>query len=77
MWLLENLDDVFEGRRLWLRPGKLYLFGRTVSEPGQFAISDKTISRKHLTIQVDEVPEGGGVCVYSLRLKCPATDSFV
>ncbi|KAK3940025.1 hypothetical protein QBC46DRAFT_436346 [Diplogelasinospora grovesii] len=58
MWLLES--DLFEGRRLWLRPGKLYLFGRTASEPGQLAISDKTISRKHLTIQVDSVKDGGG-----------------
>ncbi|GAB1317345.1 hypothetical protein MFIFM68171_07555 [Madurella fahalii] len=58
MWLLES--DIFEGRKLWLRPGKLYLFGRTAAEPGQLAISDKTISRKHITIQVDNVPEGGG-----------------
>ncbi|KAL1837610.1 hypothetical protein VTJ49DRAFT_3571 [Mycothermus thermophilus] len=48
------------GRKLWLRPGKLYLFGRTVAEPGQLLISDKTVSRKHLTIRVDNVPEGGG-----------------
>ncbi|KAK5659271.1 hypothetical protein OQA88_1363 [Cercophora sp. LCS_1] len=58
MWILEC--DAFEGRKLWLRPGRLYLFGRTSSEPGQLAISDKTVSRKHLTIQVDNVPEGGG-----------------
>ncbi|KAK3904565.1 hypothetical protein C8A05DRAFT_13545 [Staphylotrichum tortipilum] len=58
MWLLES--DLFEGRKLWLRPGKLYLFGRTAAEPGQLAISDKTISRKHITIQVDDVTEGGG-----------------
>ncbi|KAK4153348.1 hypothetical protein C8A00DRAFT_33901 [Chaetomidium leptoderma] len=58
MWLLES--DLFEGRELWLRPGKLYLFGRTAAEPGQLAISDKTISRKHITIQVDNVPDGGG-----------------
>ncbi|KAL2263821.1 hypothetical protein VTK26DRAFT_4988 [Humicola hyalothermophila] len=58
MWLLES--NLFEGRKLWLRPGKLYLFGRTAAEPGQLAISDKTISRKHITIQVDRVPEGGG-----------------
>ncbi|KAK3320188.1 hypothetical protein B0T19DRAFT_283600 [Cercophora scortea] len=63
MWLLES--DVFEGRKLWLRPGKLYLFGRTASEPGLLAISDKTISRKHLTIQVDKVPEGGGRNLHS------------
>lgn len=27
---------------------------------GEYAVFDKTISRKHLTIQIDEVPEGGG-----------------
>ncbi|KAJ6442689.1 DNA damage response protein RcaA [Purpureocillium lavendulum] len=46
------------GRRLWLRPGKTYLFGRTAAEPGQLAISHNTISRKHLTITVDNVPDG-------------------
>ncbi|KAK3367494.1 hypothetical protein B0H63DRAFT_82881 [Podospora didyma] len=58
MWLLES--ELFQGRKLWLRPGKLYLFGRTASEPGLIAISDKTISRKHLTIDVGRVPDGGG-----------------
>ncbi|KAF6816335.1 FHA domain-containing protein [Colletotrichum musicola] len=58
MWLLENDAKIFDGRRIWLRPGKLYLFGRTASEPGQLAISHKTISRKHLTIKVDPVPDG-------------------
>ncbi|KAK4180973.1 hypothetical protein QBC36DRAFT_2560 [Triangularia setosa] len=58
MWVLES--DLFEGKKLWLRPGKLYLFGRTVSETGQLVISDKTISRKHITVKVDPVPEGGG-----------------
>ncbi|KAK1676485.1 hypothetical protein BDP55DRAFT_550384 [Colletotrichum godetiae] len=58
MWLLETDGNVFEGRRLWLRPGKRYLFGRTDSEPGQLAISHKTISRKHLTIEVDNVSDG-------------------
>ncbi|KAG6005428.1 hypothetical protein E4U54_000342, partial [Claviceps lovelessii] len=57
MWLLES-EDAFEGRRMWLRPGKTYLFGRTASEPGQLAISHSTISRKHLTITVDTVRDG-------------------
>jgi hypothetical protein len=34
---------------------------RFPSPAGQLAISDKTISRKHITIHVDNVPEGGGV----------------
>ncbi|KAH8173787.1 hypothetical protein LIA77_05206 [Sarocladium implicatum] len=57
MWLLEN-EDVFGGRQLWLRPGKTYLFGRTASEPGQLEISHNTISRKHLTISVEDVEPG-------------------
>ncbi|KAH8734585.1 hypothetical protein BGZ61DRAFT_514018 [Ilyonectria robusta] len=57
MWLLEN-EEAFDGRRLWLRPGKTYLFGRTAAEPGQLAISHNTISRKHLTITVDKVEDG-------------------
>ncbi|KAL7924082.1 hypothetical protein ACQKWADRAFT_287204 [Trichoderma austrokoningii] len=57
MWLLEN-EEAFEGRRLWLRPGKTYLFGRTAAEAGQLAISHITISRKHLTITVQKVAEG-------------------
>ncbi|KAL7808939.1 hypothetical protein V8C44DRAFT_334920 [Trichoderma aethiopicum] len=57
MWLLEN-EGAFQGRTLWLRPGKTYLFGRTASEPGQLELSHNTISRKHLTITVDPVIEG-------------------
>ncbi|KAL7811849.1 hypothetical protein V8C26DRAFT_408086 [Trichoderma gracile] len=57
MWLLEN-EGAFQGRTLWLRPGKTYLFGRTASEPGQLVLSHNTISRKHLTITVDPVVEG-------------------
>lgn len=57
MWLLEN-EEAFQGRRLWLRPGKTYLFGRTVAEAGQLAISHNTISRKHLTITIDRVGDG-------------------
>ncbi|KAF4124936.1 FHA protein [Geosmithia morbida] len=58
MWFLESPDGSFGGRRLWLRPGKTYLFGRTTAEPGQLAISHNTISRKHLTITIDPVEQG-------------------
>ncbi|KAK1826208.1 hypothetical protein QBC39DRAFT_364914 [Podospora conica] len=58
MWLLES--EYFEGKRLWLRPGSTYLFGRSPSDTGQPALTDKTISRKHITLRVDNVPEGGG-----------------
>ncbi|KAH7625131.1 hypothetical protein B0T09DRAFT_361674 [Sordaria sp. MPI-SDFR-AT-0083] len=57
MWLLES--DVFEDGRKWLRPGRVYLFGRT-AEDTNIAIAHKTISRKHITIHVDEVVDGDG-----------------
>ncbi|KAL7620614.1 hypothetical protein AAE478_009609 [Parahypoxylon ruwenzoriense] len=63
MWLLENGGEALDGKRLWLRPGKRYLFGRTVAEPGQLAIKGdgaEKISRKHVTIRVDDVAEGDG-----------------
>ncbi|KAI1454570.1 hypothetical protein F4805DRAFT_309716 [Annulohypoxylon moriforme] len=66
MWLLENEGEALDGKRLWLRPGKRYLFGRTVAEPGQLAIKGEgaeRVSRKHLTIQVEEVVEGDGEIV--------------
>ncbi|KAI2465155.1 hypothetical protein F4781DRAFT_410381 [Annulohypoxylon bovei var. microspora] len=66
MWLLENEGEALEGKRLWLRPGKRYLFGRTVAEPGQLAIKGagaERVSRKHVTIQVDEVAKGDGEIV--------------
>ncbi|KAI1642708.1 uncharacterized protein F4817DRAFT_288809 [Daldinia loculata] len=68
MWLLENEGEALDGKRLWLRPGKRYLFGRTVAEPGQLAIRGEgaeRVSRKHVTIQVDEVTEGDGENVSS------------
>ncbi|PMD51140.1 uncharacterized protein K444DRAFT_225107 [Hyaloscypha bicolor E] len=55
MWVLENKGDAFKGKKLWLRPGKKFLFGRTHTEDGQFVIEDKTVSRQHLTIEVDPV----------------------
>ncbi|KAI1868518.1 uncharacterized protein JN550_006434 [Neoarthrinium moseri] len=61
MWLLEHEGAAFRGKRLWLRPGKRYLFGRTVAEPGMLAISGEkasSVSRKHITISVDDVREG-------------------
>ncbi|QSZ32348.1 hypothetical protein DSL72_001922 [Monilinia vaccinii-corymbosi] len=55
MWTVENDGKVFNGQKLWLVPGKKYLFGRTVSENGQFVISDKSVSRQHLTVEVGNV----------------------
>ncbi|TVY86333.1 Nibrin, partial [Lachnellula willkommii] len=53
MWVLEN-DEVFQGKKLWLRPGKTFIFGRTPAE-GAFSVNNKTISRQHLIIEVAPV----------------------
>lgn len=53
--MLETEGAAFQGKRLWLRPGKKFLFGRTQSDAGQVVISDKTISRKHLIVEVSAV----------------------
>ncbi|KAI1746784.1 hypothetical protein F4782DRAFT_474497 [Xylaria castorea] len=61
MWILENEGEALGHKRVWLRPGKRYLFGRTVAEPGQLAIQGpgaERVSRKHVTIAVDNVEDG-------------------
>ncbi|KAI0108875.1 hypothetical protein GGR51DRAFT_513410 [Nemania sp. FL0031] len=61
MWILENEGEALGRKRVWLRPGKRYLFGRTVAEPGQLAIRGpgaEKVSRKHVTITVDKVEDG-------------------
>ncbi|OBT56910.1 hypothetical protein VE04_02726 [Pseudogymnoascus sp. 24MN13] len=58
MWVIESDGDTFNGKRLWLRPGKRFILGRTLADSGGFAIANKTISRKHLVVEVDEVKPG-------------------
>ncbi|KAI0421834.1 hypothetical protein F5X98DRAFT_224393 [Xylaria grammica] len=68
MWVLENDGEALGHKQLWLRPGKRYLFGRTVAEPGQLAIQGpgtERVSRKHVTIAVDPVEEGHAVVMGS------------
>ncbi|KAI9745067.1 MAG: hypothetical protein M1818_001345 [Claussenomyces sp. TS43310] len=76
MWVLESDGDVFHGKRLWLRPGKRFLFGRTQPEDakfpyirtaglthttaGGFAINNKTISRKHLLVDIQDAQPADG-----------------
>ncbi|KAJ5041658.1 uncharacterized protein L3040_005234 [Drepanopeziza brunnea f. sp. 'multigermtubi'] len=59
MWILDCDGDVFGGRRLWLRPGKSFMFGRTKSKDAtdhaEFALGNKTISRQHLLVKVDPI----------------------
>ncbi|KAI9834376.1 MAG: hypothetical protein M1819_002987 [Sarea resinae] len=65
MWILESDGDVLQHKRIWLRPGKKYLFGRTRPEGGGFVIENKSISRKHLTITVADVKPGDGSHVHT------------
>lgn len=58
MWILESNGDFLQGKRMWLKPGKKYLFGRVKKDGVRFAIDHKTVSRKHFTITVDSVKEG-------------------
>jgi hypothetical protein len=62
MWLLSCDGNLFEGKRLWLRPGTAHLFGRTTgkTESGERLryIEHKSVSRKHLTIEVSAVNAG-------------------
>jgi hypothetical protein len=67
-----------EGQTLWLEPGNRYIVGRTrtwylvritmdtnsyVVAAGQFLISDRTVSRKHLLIEPERVGPGDHVRV--------------
>lgn len=57
MWILQSHEDFLDGKRLWLRPGRKYLFGRVKKDGVSFAIDHKTVSRKHFIIEVAEVTD--------------------
>lgn len=63
------LADTVLGKKLWLRPGKRFLFGRTRAGEGDFAVSDKTISRSHLLVEVGTVGAADCVCCCSSFFK--------
>ncbi|KAJ4420259.1 hypothetical protein N0V82_004470 [Gnomoniopsis sp. IMI 355080] len=82
MWLLtldergQDDEEVFKNKKKWLRPGKKYLVGRagkSVNEPGQIIIMGRHVSRKHLTIEIANVPEGEGTDLSS-RAKVTVQD---
>lgn len=53
------------GKRVWLRPGQRYLFGRVKKQGIFHAIDHKGISRRHFVIQVDKVKEGDGSKIHA------------
>ena len=70
MWLLTCDGELFGGKRLWLRPGSTHLLGRTSgrSETGERRryIDHKSVSRKHLTIQVGHVTPGDSSKLFTM-----------
>ncbi|KAH8690109.1 DNA damage response protein RcaA [Talaromyces proteolyticus] len=64
MWILESDGDLLGGKRVWLKPGKKYLFGRIKQEGVRHVIHHVSISRKHLVIEVSPVQAGDGAHVH-------------
>ncbi|KAL4907704.1 hypothetical protein BDW74DRAFT_175484 [Aspergillus multicolor] len=60
MWILDTEGEFLGGKRLWLRPGKKYLFGRYKTDGVREAVPNNSVSRKHLTIEVSQVKTGDG-----------------
>lgn len=59
MWILETPGLFLEGKKLWLKPGKEYLFGRIEKDKKrEWLIQHKTVSRKHFLLKVAPVPDG-------------------
>ncbi|KAL2816263.1 hypothetical protein BJX63DRAFT_141715 [Aspergillus granulosus] len=65
MWILDSEGDFLEGKRLWLRPGKKYLFGRVKKDGVRHVINSGSVSRKHLVIEVSPVKAGNGGRVHT------------
>ncbi|KAK3067429.1 hypothetical protein LTR53_015721 [Teratosphaeriaceae sp. CCFEE 6253] len=62
MWLLSSDGDLFDGKRIWLRPGTQLVLGRTSSksDPGQHIkfIEHKSVSRRHIKVTTAPVDAG-------------------
>jgi hypothetical protein len=77
MWFLEH-ENLFGGKRIWLRPGSQQLFGRTKpdgneTEGKKVFIDNKNVSRKHMIIKVLEVPPEDGKKLHA-RSQIEVTD---
>ncbi|KAJ5974971.1 hypothetical protein N7481_008678 [Penicillium waksmanii] len=73
MWILQSTGEFLNGKRVWLRPGKRYLFGRT-DEPGvSHGSKSRSVSRKHMSIEVANVTPRDGTFAHA-RTKVTVTD---
>ncbi|KAJ5757254.1 uncharacterized protein N7511_007436 [Penicillium nucicola] len=61
MWILDSSGDFLDGKRVWLRPGKKYLFGRFQRDGVRHAVNHNSISRKHMTIEIAAVKPKDGL----------------
>ncbi|KAK2745907.1 hypothetical protein FQN57_003520 [Myotisia sp. PD_48] len=75
MWILSTEGDFLQGKRIWLKPGKKYLFGRVHQEPNSHShiIDNRTISRKHLIVEVGQALPGDGAHIH-VRSKLTVSD---
>ncbi|KAJ5096435.1 hypothetical protein NUU61_005791, partial [Penicillium alfredii] len=73
MWILESTGDFLDGKRVWLRPGKKYLFGRIRQDGVRHAIQHTSISRKHMIIEVSPVKPRDGTRTHA-RSEVSVTD---
>ncbi|KAI9732997.1 MAG: hypothetical protein M1834_003540 [Cirrosporium novae-zelandiae] len=81
MWILEcDGGDILHHKRLWLKPGKRFLIGRTNPAKGNInpkergvGLDEKTLSRKHITLEIGEVKSGDGAHINS-RSQLKVTD---
>ncbi|KAF2205894.1 hypothetical protein GQ43DRAFT_406519 [Delitschia confertaspora ATCC 74209] len=68
MWILEH-ETLFEGKKVWLKPGSRHLIGRTHAsdhnEGRTGQIESKLVSRKHIIISVSKVPAADGTKLHS------------
>ncbi|OCK77842.1 hypothetical protein K432DRAFT_333173 [Lepidopterella palustris CBS 459.81] len=66
MWILEHDEDLFGGRKVWLKPDTKQIFGRTKAakqngvDGNTYYINQKSVSRKHVIISVLPVKPGDG-----------------
>ncbi|KAI1961428.1 hypothetical protein LOZ58_003282 [Ophidiomyces ophidiicola] len=65
MWILSSDGDFLQGKRVWLKPGKRYLFGRVSPNGAGHVIKSTTISRHHLVIEVGRVQQGDGAHIHA------------
>ncbi|KAF2741448.1 hypothetical protein EJ04DRAFT_547794 [Polyplosphaeria fusca] len=68
MWFLEH-ESLFEGKRMWLKPGSQHLYGRTKAREGDGGnsvfIDSKSVSRQHMMLKVAQVQSGDGTKLHT------------